>query len=584
MGDHSSETLQLQNRRDDEECARVLGESNLMMIECTIPWILNRIDCFVRQSQGNKSVVNVGLYPLSVDGHDDGVWDKVGQAIGNLQALEMLTIATYDHGEDDEDLPVVNWGIVARILRHVRQRITIDITGVLPWAPAEESRLFARAIHGHPTITSLEVGRYFPCGSFDALYSVLATLPALESIKISVDPEDENTLTTAESLTELLRLPSLRSVDFSEFYFTPALCQATANALMEGTAITNLVFTKCSFSTEGSAAILANALTRNTSVSYIKVQSSFDGTLNGALAAALPSNSTWRDLVFKLDRRIDDDPDYSPVVLALGKNTALKTLTLDAFRSINESLYTAMQDGLGMNETLESLELNIRLNDDTAALWCRAFSFLRTNKALKSLKVDLDNDVTNSCVTALCRHIAVMLQENASLESLSIRRSGNIIRMKAEAYSFLITALQHNTTLKSLDLGKSRILNMTSALTDNEDVQIAALLKKNYVLERLPGITLRNWVSDMGAILRLNGAGRRYLVQDGSSVTKGVEVLSRVNNDINCVFLHLLENPRLCDRSAVEKVSADEIADSGGGEKREQAGAHKGRESRRRLE
>jgi hypothetical protein len=41
-------------------------------------------------------------------------------------------------------------------------------------------------------------------------------------------------------------------------------------------------------------------------------------------------------------------------------------------------------------------------------------------------------------------------------------------------------------------------------------------------------------------------------VQDGSSISKGVDVLSGVSNDINSVFLHLLENPRLCDRSAVE--------------------------------
>jgi hypothetical protein len=91
----------------------------------------------------------------------------------------------------------------------------------------------------------------------------------------------------------------------------------------------------------------------------------------------------------------------------------------------------------------------------------------------------------------------------------------------------------------------------------------------------------------------LNAAGRRYLVQDGSSISKGVEVLSRVNNDINCVFLHLLENPRLCDRSAVEMVTdgAGESDDSStnptgcnGEGKREQANAHKGKNSRRRLE
>jgi hypothetical protein len=67
-------------------------------------------------------------------------------------------------------------------------------------------------------------------------------------------------------------------------------------------------------------------------------------------------------------------------------------------------------------------------------------------------------------------------------------------------------------------------------------------------------------------------------------------VLSRVNNDINCVFLHLLENPRLCDRRAVEMLTAgdsivrstDLTASSGGG-KREQASAHTGSGSRRRL-
>jgi hypothetical protein len=66
-------------------------------------------------------------------------------------------------------------------------------------------------------------------------------------------------------------------------------------------------------------------------------------------------------------------------------------------------------------------------------------------------------------------------------------------------------------------------------------------------------------------------------------------VLSRVNNSISCVFLHLLENPRLSDRSAVEIVSTDEsiggsspTASSVEG-KREHASAHKGNETRRRL-
>jgi hypothetical protein len=131
-------------------------------------------------------------------------------------------------------------------------------------------------------------------------------------------------------------------------------------------------------------------------------------------------------------------------------------------------------------------------------------------------------------------------------------------------------------------------------LTHHEDKQMAALLKNNYALERLPFI---NPGGDLRAILQLNEAGRRYLVQDGSSVSRGVEVLSRVNNDmrvvnddINCVFLDLLENPRLCDQRAVEMVTAGESSDRltnpiarAGGGKRGQAGAHKGGESRWRF-
>jgi hypothetical protein len=71
---------------------------------------------------------------------------------------------------------------------------------------------------------------------------------------------------------------------------------------------------------------------------------------------------------------------------------------------------------------------------------------------------------------------------------------------------------------------------------------MAALLKKNYASESLPDINLELEAGDLGAILRLNESGRRYLIEDGSSISKGVKVLSAVSNEINCVFLHLLEN------------------------------------------
>jgi hypothetical protein len=610
MGDSDETFVDLQNGRSDEQIIlddHIFGSSSLSLdYGKTIPWILNHIDCVVNQSRGNESIKQVNLCPHAVDGYGNDAWDKVGQAVGNLQAFRKLHISSHtpDYSHDDyyydsdgDYVPVVprgpipDWEILARILKHVRQNVEVVINDER-LRTMEEVQPFARAIHGHSFITNLQDRGMFPYESLDTLFSTLATLPALELITLGapeVRQADESTLANPESLTELLRVPSLRSVGFHRFHFTRALCQAAANALMEGTTVTKLDFYSCLFPAEESAAILANGFSRNTSVISIDVTSPWDEALNGALGAALPSNSTLQELDFAL--RYDSIPnihvDWPPIFLALRENTGLKSLKVAVCESMDESLCTAMQNGLGINKTLESLDLNdIFLRENNSDLWCRAFSFLRTNKALKSLAIDVSYRTKESCVSAFCINIAAMLQENTSLERLSIQRCNDCMNIKTENYFLIVTALRHNTTLKSLNFDRTNKIR----LNDDEDKQIASLLKKSYALESLPDI---DPVGNVSAMLRLNGAGRRYLVQDGSSISKGVQVLSRVNDDINCVFLHLLENPRLCDRSAVEMVTvAGETSDGSSSTdlnassvegKREQASAHKGNDSRRRL-
>jgi hypothetical protein len=282
-----------------------------------------------------------------------------------------------------------------------------------------------------------------------------------------------------------------------------------------------------------------------------------DDALYNALATMLPSNSTLRRLDLERHKEVTyDDFDWAPVLSALGRNTGLLSLKLDCLYSIDGLLCTAIKDGLSMNETLERLAFGeVPLRDDNAVMWCGAFSFLRTNKVLESLSVTFDQDVTELCFSAFCIDIAGMLQENTSLVSLAIQHNGSV------------------------------------QLNDDESKQMASLLKKNYALswlsiESLPDI---GRMGDVGAILQLNAAGRRYLIEDGSSISKGVDVLNLVNDDINCLFLHLLENPRLCDRRAVEIVTTEEsesesnpTVTSGRG-KREKAGLHESRGSRRRL-
>jgi hypothetical protein len=601
MGEHTTEALQqIMNRLDDEQYARdhFLGTDTFNLDEESFPWFFNHIDFFVSESRGNRRVENLYLNPYVLCGQDDEVWDKVGQTVGNLQALETLHISNrrvHDDDDDDQEVPTPDWRELALILSRMRQIFTVDIDDIDNsgyWAIGEVQAL-ARAIRGHPTIRRFD-GNCLPYEASDTLYSALATLPALEAVRLSSDLEDTISLANPESLTELLRVPSLRAVCFIEFDFTSALCQATANALVEGTAFTSMEFNNCSFSAEGSAALMANGLSRNTSVSHIEVVSPPDQALFSALATALPSNSTLRSLSL---HDFDDVQDLSRIFLALRKNKGLKTLAIDDFGLMEESLCIAIKDGLGRNETLESLEFtNTVMRDDHTALWCRAFSFLRTNKALKFLEVDVHYGATESCVSTIRSDIACILRENASLESIFILDCrGN----QSEEYIAFVTALQYNMTLKTFLFHSSTI--QWSCDEDKHMVTIGAILKKNYALESLPETDLDNEAGDIDAILRLNAAGRRYLIEDGSSISKGVEVLSRVNNDIHCVFFHLLENPRLCDRSAVEIASTDEGSNnnsssssnsnmstnpsvsSDGRGKREQASVQNSRESRRRL-
>jgi hypothetical protein len=138
--------------------------------------------------------------------------------------------------------------------------------------------------------------------------------------------------------------------------------------------------------------------------------------------------------------------------------------------------------------------------------------------------------------------VAAALHENKSLENLSMYYKG----ARSTDLLVFVAAIQPKTTLKSQSnatLKSLRLHDEDFDLDDDEVKDLIPSLKKNYGLEEFPG--LRLGAGDIRSIFDLNRAGRRYLIEDGSAISKGVAVLSRVNDDINSVFLHLLENPRL---------------------------------------
>jgi hypothetical protein len=225
-----------------------------------------------------------------------------GQIVGNLVELKVITIHSLpyiDDDIDDDDEYRPDWEVLTRILPYLRRKFTLSSSVQGCYAEVEAIQGLARAIHGNPMISEFRSEGSFTFASMGPWCAALATLPSLELVVFShQEPETEEDLVllNLEPLKELLRTPALRFAVFSDFCFTNELCHAMANALEEGSSITDIIFEfDCSFP-DGGSALIANALQRNTSVTDFKFVGDVDEPLYNTLAAILLCNSTLQKL------------------------------------------------------------------------------------------------------------------------------------------------------------------------------------------------------------------------------------------------------------------------------------------------
>jgi hypothetical protein len=245
----------------------------------------------------------------------------------------------------------------------------------------------------------------------------------------------------------------------------------------------------------------------------------------------------------------DDDPQAAlliPVFLALGMNKALKKLKILLSHASSASplhlVYLAIRDGLEKNSTLEMLDIIAFSAEEFAiSLIPTLLPVRRVGTTLKSLEIYIDSStMMDPHVAYSCLGIVTALRENSSLENLEIFGHCGIA---PDTYIAALESFQPNTTLKKLFLSPT-----LDSFGDDEMQRVVTLIKKNYTLTRLDeGLTKKDETGELGSILRLNQAGRRYLKDDAGSVAKGVEVLIDLRDDLGCLFYHLLENPMLCD-------------------------------------
>jgi hypothetical protein len=198
-------------------------------------------------------------------------------------------------------------------------------------------------------------------------------------------------------MTEFLRAPSLRTVEFRDFCFTSSLCQATAMALKQGSSITSLVLNQCPFP-EGGTEIITSALKKNATLTTFEIwpySDSIRQAFYDAMAASLLSNSTLQNLViYYTGTGYLTNFCGSSLLLALGMNKTLRKLNVSGCSSAGESVIPALREGLEKNSTLERLQLiqdngalNVAHVTEEPSFCIAAVEALQLNKTLKNLHI-----------------------------------------------------------------------------------------------------------------------------------------------------------------------------------------------------
>jgi hypothetical protein len=290
---------------------------------------------------------------------------------------------------------------------------------------------------------------------------------------------------------------------------------------------------------------LVQTLQRNSSVKTLSlVGNDFRGLFCDGISTTLLVNTTLVELTLLVKGTGQEGGGrwLQSLFIAMRINKSLKSLAVDTFDLTDELVCGALRDMLAQNSVLESLTLHSPedLDDTSVVSWRKTLPFIRDNATLKYLKISFNWRPLVPHVATICFDTVTMLEGNTTLESLEIKSGG----ITSDAYIAALNSLQHNLTLTTLRLSPD-----LASMGEEEMSQVISLVKKNYSLAVLDeGLSAyEDKTEKVGTLLRLNQAGRRYLIKDAASIAKGVEVLIGVIDDLSCLFYHLSENPTLCD-------------------------------------
>jgi hypothetical protein len=201
--------------------------------------IFDNASSFVKLSQGNDTVQEVVLN-LHGDCHRVyNIMRVLADGFDNLEALRVLTICPkFDDDDDDhaghEEVHSLYHKALTCALSRVRCHVELRL--VEDWPERFYFNKFTEALKGLSTIRTFHsYDDAVDWESADILMASLASMPSLENVTLgSFWYERRPPAGEFPALTNLLKSPSLRSIEFSRIQLTSGLSRALQAAFEEG--------------------------------------------------------------------------------------------------------------------------------------------------------------------------------------------------------------------------------------------------------------------------------------------------------------------------------------------------------------
>jgi hypothetical protein len=516
----------------------------------------DRINEFTTAMSANKSVHVVELVIEERQGYDyTDLWSALGKAFNNMERLIELRITRRDPWDLHAGMCIA--GQCDR-LRELFLRFNYDL---IPGRRLVETqlRMLAGALSSFVSLEILVMDEFAtetPDVDAGVVFDALSNLPKLRRMTCNVASPSSTTHFEDGSLARFVKNPSLRQVCFGYFYFDTANCHSIAEALSTETFLESLDLQACEAQDEET---LIQGLETNQTVKLLGMMSrSLSRSCYRGLARVMSANTTLTQLTLEgAEAAVDAASEMKDFFFALQRNTTLKLLDLDDV-SIHEDATSTMRECLALNTGLENIKFS-RLEQyyhqarestcEQSTLLSKIAPFLVLNRTLKELTL-FELDLTGDDFVLLAK----LLADNVSLQRLEIRMQFQE-RSNEDVVTFA-SYLKKNRTLKYLDILCTGYNLAQYALSTENGDRVVSELCQNYELRRIQiSPKQRNthtwgqpeWRQKLDAFLRLNIAGRRYLWQDASDRRACVAVLSGVSSSLNCLYLHLLENPLICN-------------------------------------